>query len=97
MKHGGQHISLYISSFLYSSLVYNPCQDCSGIQYVNLTMYEEQPDPDITPTSTNDIITINVLPVNDPPVIFLFHQGQSILNEDPTEPVTVCCFFKHRQ
>lgn len=69
--------------------MYNPCQDCSGIEYINITMYEEQRDPDIPPANTTDTIIINIQPVNDPPVIFLFHQGVSLLNDDPTEPVNV--------
>ena len=71
--------------------MYNPCQDCSGIEYINITMYEEQRDPDIPPANTTDTIIINIQLVNDPPVIFLFHQGLSLLNDDPTEPVNVRC------
>lgn len=53
-------------------------------------MYEEQRDPDIPPANATDMITVNIEPVNDPPLIFLFHNGQSILHDDPTEPITVC-------
>lgn len=53
-------------------------------------MYEEQRDPDIPPANTTDVIAVNIEPVNDPPHIFLFNNGQSILHDDPTEPITVC-------
>lgn len=72
------------------SLIYTPCQDCSGAEYINITMYEEQSDPDIPPANTTDVITVKIEPVNDPPIIFLFHNGQPILHDDPTEPITVC-------
>lgn len=81
----------FFSFFLFAfSLIYTPCQDCSGVEYINITMYEEQRDPDIPPANATDMITVNIEPVNDPPLIFLFHKGQSILHDDPTEPITVC-------
>lgn len=84
-----QHIISFFFLFAFS-LIYTPCQDCSGVEYINITMYEEQRDPDIPPANATDVITVNIEPVNDPPLIFLFHNGQSILHDDPTEPITVC-------
>lgn len=84
-----QHIISFFFLFAFS-LIYTPCQDCSGVEYINITMYEEQRDPDIPPANATDMITVNIEPVNDPPLIFLFHNGQSLLHDDPTEPITVC-------
>lgn len=84
-----QHIISFFFLFAFS-LIYTPCQDCSGVEYINITMYEEQRDPDIPSANATDMITVNIEPVNDPPLIFLFHNGQSILHDDPTEPITVC-------
>ena len=69
--------------------VYTPCQDCSGVENINITMYEEQRDPDIPAAATEDVLRVNIQAVNDPPVIFLIHDGQSVLHDDPTEPLTV--------
>ncbi|XP_062596534.1 uncharacterized protein LOC134257978, partial [Saccostrea cucullata] len=66
---------------------YSPCQDCSGVEYINIVMYEI--DEDIDPQNSSDILEIHIEEVNDPPIVFLLYNGQSILHDDPTEPITV--------
>ncbi|KAK6174798.1 hypothetical protein SNE40_013376 [Patella caerulea] len=69
-------------------LVYLPCKDCSGQLDVPIIIREIQTG-DIPPKETRETITITVTPVNDPPTVFTFNNGNNILGLDPTEPVIV--------
>ncbi|XP_033763071.1 uncharacterized protein LOC117344449 isoform X3 [Pecten maximus] len=70
-------------------LYYTPCTDCNGLDYIYITLAELQSDPDIPPENTSVILTVNITEINDPPVIFASQFGDSVLNEDITEPIVL--------
>ncbi|CAC5409205.1 unnamed protein product [Mytilus coruscus] len=68
-------------------LLYTPCTDCAGIEYIHILLTEHQTD--IPAASSNVTITVHVISQNDHPVVFLTQYGSSILLEDTSEPVVV--------
>ncbi|CAG2247499.1 unnamed protein product [Mytilus edulis] len=70
-------------------LMYTPCKDCSGVETIDIILKEVQTSKDITPVSSEASIVITIIDTNDPPDMFLVQYGQSILLDDPTEPVMV--------
>ena len=69
--------------------MYTPCKDCSGTETIPLVLSENQTDPDIPPADTHIPLTLNVEDVNDPPNMFVTQYGQSVMHDDPTEPIEV--------
>ncbi|XP_076116641.1 uncharacterized protein LOC143084119 [Mytilus galloprovincialis] len=70
-------------------LLYTPCKDCYGVESIPIILKENQSDPDIPPADTPVTVTINVIDVNDPPVMFVTQYGHSKMHSDPTEPILV--------
>ena len=68
-------------------LLYTPCSDCSGTEYIYILLTEVQTD--FPAASTVVMLTVNVTSQNDYPVGFLSLYGTSVLLGDPTEPVIV--------
>ena len=69
--------------------MYTPCTDCSGAEYINIILTENQTDPDISVASLPVMLTVNVTNKNDHPVMFLTQYGESVLHQDSYEPVIV--------
>lgn len=92
------HTCLILFAF---SLTYTPCRDCAGVEYLNITMYENQTDPEIPPANSTDVIIINIQSINDPPIPFAAYNGKLLLMDDITEPIVVgilfICLFGHNQ
>ncbi|XP_052082972.1 uncharacterized protein LOC127720424 [Mytilus californianus] len=70
-------------------LMYTPCKDCSGVETIDIILREILASKDITPASRAATLVITIIDTNDPPDMFLVQNGQSILLDDPTEPVMV--------
>ena len=70
-------------------MLYTPCQDCSGTEYINIILTENHTDPDIPAASIPVTLTVTVTDKNDHPVMFLTQYGESLLHQDPSEPVIV--------
>ncbi|XP_041378093.1 uncharacterized protein LOC121390363 [Gigantopelta aegis] len=68
--------------------IFTPCTNCYGTANVTVTL-NEVPVPDIPPKSTTVTITIDVSPLQDPPVIFVFDKNSYILFPDKTVPVEI--------
>ncbi|VDI50948.1 Hypothetical predicted protein, partial [Mytilus galloprovincialis] len=68
-------------------LLYTPCTDCAGTEYIHILLTEHQTD--IPAASSNVTITVDVISQNDHPVVFLTQFGSSILLEDTSEPVVI--------
>lgn len=84
------HTCLILFAF---SLTYTPCRDCAGVEYLNITMYENQTDPEIPPANSTDVIIINIQSINDPPIPFAAYNGKLLLMDDITEPIVVGILF----
>lgn len=84
------HTCLILFAF---SLTYTPCRDCAGMEYLNITMYENQTDPEIPPANSTDVIIINIQSINDPPIPFAAYNGKLLLMDDITEPIVVGILF----
>lgn len=69
--------------------MFTPCEDCSGVETIDIILMEIQTSKDITPASSEASLVITIIDTNDPPEMFLVQYGQSILLDDPTEPVMV--------
>lgn len=78
-----------VSCFI-CSLTYTPCADCAGVEYINITMYENQTDPEIPPANSTDVIIVNIQSINDPPIPVAAYNGKLLLKQDVTEPIVVC-------
>lgn len=74
---------------IFYSLLYTPCKDCYGVESIPIILKENQSDPDIPPADTPVTVTINVIDVNDPPVMFVTQYGKSKMHSDPTESIPV--------
>lgn len=70
-------------------LTYTPCRDCAGVEYLNITMYENQADPEIPPANSTDVIIVNIQFINDPPIPFAAYNGKLLLMDDITEPIVI--------
>ncbi|XP_052067219.1 uncharacterized protein LOC127706604 [Mytilus californianus] len=70
-------------------LLYTPCKDCYGVESIPIILQENQSDPDIPPADTPVTVTINVIDVNNPPVMFVTQFGWSVMHSDPTEPILI--------
>ena len=68
--------------------IFTPCSMCYGTANVSVIL-NEVPVPEIPPQSTAVTVTIEVLAVQNPPVIFVFDQNSYILLPDRTAPVEV--------
>ena len=80
-------------------LLYTPCSDCSGTEYIYILLTEVQTD--FPAANTVVMLTVNVTSQNDYPVVFFTQYGKSVLFGDPSEPVIVslsnyvrCLIFK---
>lgn len=81
-----------VSCFI-CSLTYTPCADCAGVEYINITMYENQTDPEIPPANSTDVIIVNIQSINDPPIPVAAYNGKLLLQQDITEPIVVCIMY----
>ncbi|VDI39321.1 Hypothetical predicted protein [Mytilus galloprovincialis] len=77
-----------MSSF-YFRLLYTPCVDCSGTEIIRIILSENQTDPNIPVASLPVTLTVTITSQNDHPEIFITQYGQSMLHQDPSEPVIV--------
>ena len=75
-------------------MLYTPCKDCSGTEYINIILTENQTDPAIPVASIPVTLTVTVTNKNDHPVMFLTQYGESILHQDPSEPVIVSFYLR---
>ena len=80
---------MFYHFLIFSRLLYTPCTDCSGTEYITIILTENQTDPDIPVASVLVTLTIVVTDQNDHPQMFLTQYGQSLLHSDPSEPVVV--------
>ncbi|VDI27589.1 Hypothetical predicted protein, partial [Mytilus galloprovincialis] len=70
-------------------LLYTPCVDCSGTEIIRIILSENQTDPNIPVASLPVTLTVTITSQNDHPEIFITQYGQSMLHQDPSEPVIV--------
>ncbi|XP_076076023.1 uncharacterized protein LOC143046845 [Mytilus galloprovincialis] len=68
-------------------LMYTPCTDCAGTEYIHILLTEHQTD--ISAASSNITIIVHVTSKNEHPGVFLTQYGSSVLFEDKSEPVVV--------
>ena len=67
-----------------------PCAHCSGTINVTILMEDHPVLPEILPATGTDVLTIQIMDMNDPPSIHLFNQDASVLlAEDKSQPVMV--------
>ncbi|KAL3873866.1 hypothetical protein ACJMK2_036950, partial [Sinanodonta woodiana] len=71
-------------------LLFTPCVDCHGNMTIGIRMQDVPGVKEITPAVSVINISVEILPVNDPPRVFLFDDSwNSLIYEDPTEPVMI--------
>ncbi|XP_053400990.1 uncharacterized protein LOC123541000 [Mercenaria mercenaria] len=66
------------------------CKNCYGNSSVKFSLEDKPSWDDIVPAQADYSVDIEILPLNDPPIINAFSRnGTNILPNDPTEPILI--------